>query len=232
MVHFQLFHVIKKISILKKKQMKTVDLLLRALMGQQKRKVKVTTQTCGHLTQWACTLGDRHPATAEVPGAELPDALAPVLHPKSHLKLPLENQSSTWGSEDIPDVVPWGMGCRDPLVLRAKPTTSCNRQTSMEGMILMAWKSQRRFQSLQRTQPIQLERLQRQPEEPQATRCQGWSSRSRHITATRFQLHGSPVCGEVDSNEWSMRNSSFSSWFSSSLAPFWVFPSSKHKDKC
>ena len=52
MVHVQLFLVIKKISILiKKKQMKTVDLPLRALMGQQKRKVKVTTQTCGHLTQ-------------------------------------------------------------------------------------------------------------------------------------------------------------------------------------
>ena len=65
----------------------------------------------------------------------------------------------------------------------------------------MARKSQRSFQSLQRTQPIQLERLQRQPEEPQATRCHGWSSRSRHITATRFQLHGSPACGEVDSSD-------------------------------
>lgn len=180
--------------------MKTVDLPLRALMGQQKYKVKVTTQTCSRLNQQACTLGDRHPATAEVPGAEPPDALAPVLNPKSHLKLPLKNQSSTWGSEDIPDVVPWGVGCRDPLALRAKHT-SCNRQTSMEGIRLMAQKSQRRFQSLQRTQPIQLERLQRQPEEPQATRCHAWSSQSRCITATRFQLHGSPACGEVDSSD-------------------------------
>lgn len=42
--------------------------------------------------------------TAKVPEAEPPDALAPVPCPQSHLKLPLKNQSSTWGSEDIPDV--------------------------------------------------------------------------------------------------------------------------------
>lgn len=41
---------------------------------------------------------------AEAPGAEPPDALAPMPCPQSHLKLALENQSSTWGSEDIPDV--------------------------------------------------------------------------------------------------------------------------------
>lgn len=157
--------------------------------------------------------------TAEVPEAEPPDALAPVPCPQLHLKLPLKNQSSTWGSEDIPDVA---HGVSRSLALRAKPTPSCNRQTSMEGMRHMARKSQRRFQSLQRTQSIQLERRQRDPEKPQATRHRGWGSRSRCISARHSdQIPASRQSSVRRSGpQSSMRNSSFSSRFGSSLAPF------------